>query len=191
MRIRRKEIAKKTDDELIQLYRQTSNEDFIGELYRRYGHLVMGTCMNYLKNKTTAEDFVMEIFMDLGTKLKKHEIKYFKSWLFILTKNKCLMLLRKKQQHHLPIAEEIIEDSNEVEEKELQEIKLTLLEKAIAELMPPQDQIIKLFYLEKKTYKEVSELLNITIKKVKSGVQNGKRNLKIKLKENGLFKYTQ
>jgi|SRR5690554_1518979 len=188
MDITREKYEQFSDDELLNNYRSRHDKKIIGELYKRYGHLVFGTCLNYLKNKNDAEDIVMEIFMTLGDKILKHEIKYFKSWLFVLTKNSCLMRLRKKKHNNIPINEELIADHDEVEEKEIKEIQLNELEKAINELDPPQDEVIKLFYIQQMTYKEVSEKLNLTLNKVKSAIQNGKRNLKIKLKEHDLFK---
>lgn len=188
MNITRKKFEHYSDAELLTGYRANRDKKIIGELYNRYGHLVMGTCLNYMKNKNDAEDIVMEIFMTLGEKIIKHDINYFKSWLFILTKNSCLMVLRKKKHTDIQLNEEIVAQEDEIEEKEIKEIKLTELEAAIEELDPPQDEAIKLFYIQQLSYKEVSEKLNLTLNKVKSAIQNGKRNLKIKLKEHDLFK---
>ncbi|PWH86880.1 RNA polymerase sigma factor [Brumimicrobium oceani] len=188
MNITRIKYKDYSDAKLLVSYRANLDKKIIGELYKRYGHLVMGTCLNYLKNKNDAEDIVMEIFMGLGDKIIKHEIKYFKSWLFILSKNSCLMLLRKKKIKASELNEEIVAHEEELEEKELKEIQLNQLEIAINDLDPPQDEAIKLFYIQQMSYKEVSEKLNLTLNKVKSAIQNGKRNLKIKLKEHDLFK---
>jgi RNA polymerase sigma-70 factor (ECF subfamily) len=184
----RKKFEHYSDAKLLVSFRANDDKKIIGELYNRYGHLVMGTCLNYLKNKNDAEDIVMEIFMTLGDKIKKHEINYFKSWLFILTKNNCLMVLRKKKHYDTQLNEEIVAQEDEIEEIQIKEIQLTELETAIDELDPPQDEVIKLFYIQQMSYKEVSEKLNLTLNKVKSAIQNGKRNLKIKLKEHDLFK---
>lgn len=188
MKLSRREIKSFSDADIISSYKEKSDPEIIGELYLRYGHLMMGTCLNYLKDKQNAEDTVMEIFMDLDKKIKQHEIKYFKSWLFMVTKNACLMKLRKKKHLNVQIKEELIADEDEIHIKQMKEVKITALENAIEELDPPQDDVIKLFYIQKMTYKDISDQLNLTMKKVKSAIQNGKRNLKIKLKENDLFK---
>ncbi len=180
-----------SDAELLLQYRSTKDKKIIGELYGRYGHLVFGIGLKYFKNKNDAEDIVMDIFMTLDKKIEKHNIKYFKSWLYMVTKNNCLMVLRKKNPHSVPINEEIITSENtdsSIEEKKITEGKIEKLEAAIKELNPPQDKVISLFYIQQLTYKEISEQLSITINKVKSAIQNGKRNLKIKLKEHDLFK---
>lgn len=178
-----------SDEELLEFYRKNSDSKVIGELYIRYGHLVLGSCLNYLKNKEDADDVTMNIFESLGNKIQRYQITYFKSWLFVLTRNECLMLLRKKKTPNLQIDEQLIEaETDDIETKEILEIKLKELEAAIEQLNPPQDEVIKLFYMRSMTYQAISDKLGLTLKKVKSALQNGKRNLKIKLKENDLFK---
>lgn len=188
MNVSREKIEHLSDDEIIAFYRSHPDNKYVGELYKRYGHLVFGTCLNYVKNKEDAEDIVMDIFVSLGNKLNKYKVTYFKSWLYMLTKNECLSRLRKKK-HSLTLTERnTVADENEIYFKKVEEIKLSSLEEAINELSPPQDEAIKLFYIQQLTYKEISDQLTLPLKKVKSAIQNGKRNLKIKLMENDVFK---
>lgn len=178
-----------SDEKLLEVYRKNSDSKVIGELYVRYGHLVLGSCLNHLKNKEDADDITMNIFEHLGRKIQRYQITYFKSWLFVLTRNECLMFLRKRKTPSLPLDEQMIEaEEDGVEAKQVLEIQLTELEEAIAQLNPPQDEVIKLFYMNSMTYQAISDKLGLTLKMVKSALQNGKRNLKIKLKENDLFK---
>ncbi len=71
--------------------------DSFGLLFERYTHLVFGVCMKYLKNTYDAEDAVMGIFEKLMTDLKNHEVRDFKNWLYRVSKNHCLMILRKSK----------------------------------------------------------------------------------------------
>jgi len=143
----------------------------------------MGTAMKYLKNVHEAEDLTMEVFEGLAKKIEKHEIKHFKSWLYMVCRNECLMRLRKKG----PITQEI-EDrllgSESDENVAVKEEQLTRLESAIEDLKEEQKICIKHFYLDQKSYQEIAIELNISIKKVKSAIQNGKRNLKILMEGN-------
>lgn len=177
-----------SDEELIKNYREKQESEILGVLYLRYGHLVFGTCLKYLKNREDAEDIVMDIFTSLGNKLEKYEIKYFKSWLYILTKNECMAKLRKQNKISANNAMETIAYSDEISEKEKQELTLTALEEAIQLLDKPQNEVIQLFYIQQLSYKEISTQLNLPLKKIKSAIQNGKRNLKIKLMKNAIFK---
>ncbi|NVK66836.1 MAG: sigma-70 family RNA polymerase sigma factor [Flavobacteriales bacterium] len=176
-----------SDEELVSLYRDKSSSDIVGEIYKRYGHLVMGTCMKYLKNQADAEDMTMNIFEKLPNKLKNHSIERFKSWLYMVTKNECLMLLRKKGHASTEITKEL-EAKDELHLAEAKEIKYEMLEEAIQELKEEQRKCIELFYIESKSYQEITTLLKLDIKKVKSAIQNGKRNLKLTLEKRNEFK---
>lgn len=158
----------------------------VGILYERYGHLVFGLALNYLKNRDEAEDLTSHVFEHLFQKLQKHSVQHFKSWLYTLSRNECLMILRK-QKYAEDVSTLIIEaePGNGHEEKE---VRLGLLEEKIALLKNDQQQCVRLFYLEEKSYQQVSDELNLPLNKVKSAIQNGKRNLKILLEQHHEFK---
>lgn len=180
----RKNIQSYTDLELIVLVRK-NNQNAIGELFRRYAALVMGLSLKYLKNQNLAEDMLMEIFEKLPKRIQKHEIQNFKSWLFSLTRNECLMELRKKKIISRDIEKELLYQPDVSEEVHLEKVQLenqlTELEQAIKTLKEDQKDALTHFYLEQKSYTEVSAVMGITLNAVKSLIQNGKRNLKLKL----------
>lgn len=177
--------AVKEDDELLRLYRAGGDIAFLGELYERYLHLVFGVCMKYLKNEEDSKDMSMQIFEKLTEAAKHTEIRNFKSWLHVLAKNECLMLLRSRKYRMEKTSVEINGEENmelagslhPVEEGAL-ELKLQELEQSIEELPPEQKECIRLFYLEQQSYKTIAETTGYELKKVKSYIQNGKRNLK-------------
>lgn len=176
-----------SDEELVLKFRNEGSSDIIGEIYKRYGHLVMGTCMKYLKNRADAEDMTMTLFEKLPHKLANHTIERFKSWLYMVTKNECLMLLRKKGHLSAEITKEL-EAKEELQLVEAKEVQYELLEEAIKELKEDQRKCIELFYIESKSYQEITSLLQLDLKKVKSAIQNGKRNLKLILENRNEFK---
>ena len=180
-----------SDDDLPRLFLNGNRNKVLGEIYNRFGHLMFGTCLKYLKNKQDAEDCVMELFEALPQKLEKYEVKHLKSWLYRTTQNACLMRLRKNNPtsnaiHELEEKLHSIEGGKE--EKELLEVKIDALKEAINSLKEEQKEAIKLFYLASKSYQEISEELGLPIKKVKSVIQNGKRNIKLKLEDHVSFK---
>lgn len=189
MKLKKDKYSVASDEELVGFLSENESNLALNELYKRYGHLVFGLCLKYLKQKEDAEDLTMNIFTKLKKKSSGKSIDSFKSWLYTVSKNECLMLLRKKRYDHIEVKEELItatpEGSGEKLNKELQYEKL---ESAIEELKEEQALTIRQFYLENKSYQEISEKLNLTLKKVKSAIQNGKRNLRIKLEQNDLFK---
>ncbi|EMR02320.1 RNA polymerase sigma factor [Cesiribacter andamanensis] len=178
--------APKDDGELLRLYRDTGEIGYLGELYERHVHLIFGVCLKYLKEEEASKDLCMLIFEKLVEAARSQEIRNFKSWLHVLTKNECLMLLRSRR-YKLERAAVEIKEEQDVDsalslhhtEEDALESKLQELEGAIEELPPEQKMCIRLFYLEQKCYKEIAEQTGLDLKAVKSHLQNGKRNLKI------------
>lgn len=177
---KRKKYLGYSDQELIQLYIQEKCEHTIPILYERYAHLVMGSCLKYLKQVENAEDTTLRIFGELGDKLLKHEIQHFKSWLYQVTKNECFQFLRKNKVVTQELMDQIApDDSSDITNVILKEQQLVLLEKAIATLKDEQRTCVELFYLQQLSYQDISETLAISQNTVKSAIQNGKRNIKI------------
>lgn len=184
MRISRKHIQALTDEKLVLLYQQSKDQQYIGELYTRYSPLVMGVCLKYLKNISDAQDLLMQIFEKLIKDLPRHEVRSFKPWLFQLSKNECLMLLRKnKKITHVPMENVTLkkEEDHNIEEHLQKEELLSKLEEFIPELKENQRICIELFFLHKKSYAQIAEETHLSLKEVKSNLQNGKRNLELKL----------
>lgn len=180
-----------TDAELLEKFHADGDNSWLGILLQRYTLLLLGVCMKYLRNEEEAKDSVQQVFLKVIQELKKYRVEYFKSWLYMVAKNHCLMKLREKQGK---LTVEISERTGDRESPEtdhdlrgMRDIKLDLMEAALRELNPEQQQCVTLFYLEKKSYQEVSEATGYSMLQVKSYIQNGKRNLKImidkKLKE--------
>ena len=175
------------DEELIRLYQQTKDSNYVGELYRRYTHLVYGVCLKYLKDPEESKDAVMQIFEQLLGVLKKQEVTSFNNWLHVLTRNHCLMQLRAvktKDEKVKALARNglLTEAAPEEEFPELVlEAKIENLEKGLAQIPAEQRQCVELFYLHRKSYKEIADITGFDLNKIKSYIQNGKRNLKIYL----------
>lgn len=150
----------------------------------RYTLLLLGVCMKYLKNEEEARDCVQQVFLKVLTEVSKHRITFFKSWLYMVAKNECLMRLRNKQGRQVHTLEKNLEHlPQEPLQKDLleQEQTLTLLEESITELNEEQRITVSLFYLRKLSYQQISERTGFTLLQVKSYIQNGKRNLRLML----------
>ena len=175
----------RTDEELLQQFKRSGSLDTLGELYSRYMHLVFGVSLKYLESRDEAKDAVMQIFEKLVVELPGQEIRKFKSWLYVLTKNHCLMYIRSQKTaagrlEGYKIEQEFMESDEDLHPIDKQEQSVEdALKKCIEQLKNEQKQCIKLFYYEKRCYQEIAEVLKIDEKKVKSYLQNGKRNLKI------------
>lgn len=176
-------------DELSMLadYRNTGNLEVLGKLYQRYMPLVYGLCLKYLQDDDLSKDAVMQIFEELVSKLRVHEVSNFKSWLYTVARNYCLMALRVSGKHKFVPMEDCIMENDalmHLDMDNMRESKLTVMENCIEKLPEEQKETIKLFYLEQKCYKEVADVTGFDMNKVKSYIQNGKRNLKICIEKN-------
>jgi len=170
-----------TDNELILLYKEKGDLAIVGELFMRYSSLVYGVCLKYLKDRDEAKDMAMQMFEKLSVTIKGHEIENFKSWLYVSTRNQCLMQIRREKGKF-----KVVENSlllHLTVENELED-DLTRLEKCISKLAEGQKQCVELFYLQEKCYKEIADTTGFDLNKVKSFIQNGKRNLKICMEAN-------
>jgi RNA polymerase sigma factor (sigma-70 family) len=172
-----------TDAELLERYYLDQDQQWIGILLERYTLLLFGVCMKYLKDEHEAQDSVQQIFLKVLTEVGRYRIDYFKSWLYMVAKNHCLMKLRSTNGK---ILKEITSDT--IAEAQTDRLELlenertyTLLEEAMEELNAEQRQCVTLFYLQKKSYSQISEETGFSAMQVKSYIQNGKRNLKIGL----------
>lgn len=175
-----------TDQDLLDAFGKKQDLDDLAELFNRYVHLVYGVCIKYLKNKDDAQDAVMQIFEKLIGDVNRFEIKNFKSWLYVFSKNFCLMKIRSSKAglsiKQMGEMQEVMENEllvhHDDETNSLEE-NLQALEKCIETLVAEQKQCVSLFFLKEMSYKQIVEQTGLEIKKVKSYLQNGKRNLKI------------
>lgn len=176
-----------SDELLLSKYRKTKNPDFLGQLYERYMHLVYGVCLKYLKNREDAQDAVIGIFEKINKELLTKEVNDFKPWLYVVAKNFCLMQLRKEQIQKKQVKEfeknellfmENEDDMHLINNNWEPDALDARLKECLEKLKEQQRSCIELFYFNELCYKEISDNLALDIKKVKSYIQNGKRNLK-------------
>jgi RNA polymerase sigma-70 factor (ECF subfamily) len=176
-------IKHMADEDLLQRFWQGNQHHFIEELFDRYTHIVFGICLKYLENEDDAKDMVMQVFERLLVPASKTEVRNFKSWIYTLTKNQCLMQMRQKRKEPRKdllenLYEEIMENDEKQHHIDLDTIEQNLL-LAIERLNPDQGTCIKLFYLNHHSYAQISQLTGFDDKQVKSYIQNGKRNLRM------------
>lgn len=176
-----------TDEALVDLYKKSDDLEIVGELYDRYTALTYGVCLKYLKNREDARDAVMQIFEKLVTSLKSHDIKTFKSWLYVTARNHCLMQLRARKGKHFEALQPFLmetEHNGHPAQGDNIEHDLSRLEQCMETLAKEQKQCVRLFYLQQKCYREIADSTGYDLNKVKSYIQNGKRNLKICMERN-------
>ena len=178
----------RTDEELVRAYRESADLQVLATLYTRYTSLVYGTSLKYLKDRDDARDAVMQLYEKLATTLLDHPVDNFRSWLYVTCRNHCLMQLRAaKRAPKQEISPFLMESGLAAHpEPDLRlEEDLSRLEKCMETLVQEQQQCVRMFYLDQKSYAEVSATTGYELNQVKSYIQNGKRNLKICMESNG------
>jgi RNA polymerase sigma factor (sigma-70 family) len=179
-----------SDQVILQRYRENGETELLGILLKRYSLMLFGVCMKYLKNSADAKDAVQQVFEKTITEAHKYEIPFFKSWIYSVARNHCLMVLRSnmvKNRKTEEIPEELI--SNDLSQQELQIMEISKMSQeksvleAIKSLGEEQSLCISMFYLQKLSYQEIQEKTGFNFQQVKSHIQNGKRNLKIILEK--------
>jgi RNA polymerase sigma-70 factor (ECF subfamily) len=177
-----------SDKELVHLYKQSADMKVLAELYGRYMDLLYGLCLKYLKDPEASRDAVMHIFEELVVKLKKHEVENFKSWLYTLAKNHCLMQLRTpKNLKTTEFKTDLVQSEEDLHLNGVltREENLQKMERCLQTLSAEQKITIEMFYLQNKCYNEIAETTGIEWNKVRSYIQNGRRNLKICMEKSG------
>ncbi|TAD90012.1 MAG: sigma-70 family RNA polymerase sigma factor [Bacteroidetes bacterium] len=186
-----------TDEQLLQSFSQSNNNVYLGILLERYTMLLFGLCIKYLKNEENAKDAVQQVFVKALAELQKYKVVYFKSWIYMVARNHCLMLLRHQPRTmdadaaaHFLVAHSgstlepqpgiLSADPLEIQWEALgKEELLTLLEQGLTQLQPQQSQCVQDFYLKKMSYQQIADTTGFSMLQVKSYIQNGKRNLKL------------
>jgi len=169
-----------SDEELIQAYRKSSDNQWLGFLLQRYTALLLGVAYKYLGDRARAEDAVQHVFETTLTHLPQEPILNFKGWLYVLMRNHCLQQLRDKTYN----ADEsammtIAATETDKEEIQWQEHTLEQMNEALLLLNEEQRRAITLFYLQKYSYEQIITATGYTFMQVKSYIQNGRRNLKM------------
>jgi RNA polymerase sigma factor (sigma-70 family) len=181
---RYRKLDKLSEAELAAQYKKTLESRYLEALFNRCFHLVYGVCLKYLKDKDESKEAVMLIFEKFEKDILQNQIDNLNAWLYTVSRNKCLTIIRdKKRKEGLnePLenvslyTQDLINSEETLEKEEL----LVRLEDCLRQLKPEQRDCVKLFFLDKKTYKEISIITGYEEKQVKSYLQNGKRSLSL------------
>lgn len=172
------------DSDLLRLYKAEGDKKYVAELFKRYSHLVLGICMNYLKDKDEAKDATIQIFEKMFSELYEKEVQTFKNWIVFVSRNHCISMLRKleiekKRREDYIRSESGAASGVDLEDALKKEREYDHLYKSMNMLNDEQKKCLQLFYLNNMSYTEIADKTGYTLKQVKSFLQNGKRNLKL------------
>jgi len=190
--LRSKRLDERSDETLASEYRSSKDQKVLGILYGRYLELMYGLCLQYFKDAARAEDATIDIYEELRVKLLKHKVENFRPWMYRLARNHCLMVLRRGASHMtmdsssvathegLDPADMQLADNLHLRGEAMEKEQLLLALEACTDALPENQSIcIRRFYLHGESYADIAATLAFTVGKVRSAIQNGRRNLKI------------
>ena len=189
-----------TDSELINDILKHNSQKAFEEIVNRYQALVIRTCRGFVSSYVDAEDIAQEVFIEVYQSLSsfRSEAK-LSTWIYRIAVNKSLNHIRKQQQHkRLQRIEDFfapkgqssepinIEDNKSPRADDIieQDENRKMLRTAINKLPKNQRTAFVLSKYQDLAYKEIAEVMNVTLSSVESLLFRAKTNLqKYLLKE--------
>ena len=164
-----------------------NNSTKAADFFKQYQRDVFGISFYILKDQQISEDVVMETFEVVLNHKDLNSIEKPKLWLLGTARNLAFKKIRQSKKEMLSPNNDNLENcfvEFDLDQTHLDKEKL--IDKLLVHLNSLkfyQSKCLHLFYLQRKSYDEISKSLNLDLNKVKSHIQNGKRNLKIRLEK--------
>jgi RNA polymerase sigma-70 factor (family 1) len=160
-----------TDEQLI-IRVGDDDKQALEQLFRKYYKPLVRFAKEIVKSKDQAEDMVQEVFVKIWDRRQSiHINSQVKSYLYVAVKNHCfnqLKLNERKQWLEDGMEDDIRIATTEAHNK-LDTIQLEQqIQSAIAALPPKCGLIFKMSRFEEKTYKEIAEALELSVKTVEN-----------------------
>ncbi len=193
-------MSDKSDEELVNLYTKTGNENAFNEIVSRYANKIYGFALRITRNSSDAEEVFQEVFLTLTKKLDtfRGESK-FSSWLYRITVNASYMYLRSQKKHESNISLENYYPYDEkgtlmgrVMEKDwssrpdiiiFSNEALKIIDKSINELPESYRTVFHLRDVEGLSNEKVADILEISIPAVKSRLHRARLFLRDRLSD--------
>ncbi len=166
------------NQDLIIKIKQGDNEAF-NLLVKNNLTMILNFVYRFVYDVNLAEDITQETFIKIWKNIKKFdESKNLKTWMFTIAKNTAIDFIRKKKI--IPFSSFENNETNDTFIDQIQDEKINLIEeiikddqssqlsKYITQLNTNQQLVIYLYYYEKMSFREIAELLNISINTIKS-----------------------
>jgi RNA polymerase sigma-70 factor (ECF subfamily) len=175
-----KKAKEYTDTELIALYLREQNTTYFTQLYRRYASKVFAKCISMLGDEGLARDATQDIFIKILLNLSKFtEQSSFSTWVYSITYNYCIDLIRKKKKIPLLYTEDVGKISKETEvdipDSVLLEMKQERLAKVLDRLPPGDKAILMMKYIDDLQIRDIGEILNKTESAIKMQIMRAKQ----------------
>jgi len=183
-----------SDSDTIKRFLATGNEAYFGSLYQKYAGKVYGKCLSLLKQEDVARDAMQDIFMRILLNLSTFEEKStFSTWIYSITYNYCIDLIRRRKKDHFLHAEDI-EKTQDIPDEELPdehilEMDIKYLRLVLEKLSPDERMILLMKYQDDMSIREIGDVLNKTESAIKMKIKRAKHKAYEFYKEMTCVKY--
>ena len=163
--------------------------EYFGDFYNNNYKLVYRICFSILKNTENSEDMAQSVFEKiLKMKEEQYPTEYESSWLYTVSKNECLQLIRKSKAHQNDnqeddVLENVKSDTNEIEDV----IENEDYNKMVKKLNKKQEQIVSLKVVSDFTFKEIGQIMSMPIATVQWYYYSSIKSLKAALANLAMF----
>lgn len=184
-----KNVKTLSDEELVQLVR-SSDQELYGEVVRRYQDKLMRYATNLIRDENKAADVIQEAFIKAFINLRGFNTKKkFSSWIYRIVHNEAINYIKKhKKEISLEAnewAEKIIDDKENVERNFDRKEVNKMLFVCLGQLPLRYREPLILYYLEEKTYEEISDVLRIAMGTVGTRINRGKKMMRVIFQKKG------
>jgi len=158
------------------------NEQAFEKIYIIYSPRLFGKLIKLVKSEAEAKEILQEVFIKVWEYRKSIDPeKSFRSFLFKIAENKAYDFFRKAARDKIREANLVALSTTSYDIIEMLlsgDEHLTVLQKAIEGLPPQRQQVFRLCKLEGKSYKEVSELLAISVSTISDHIVKGTKSIR-------------
>jgi RNA polymerase sigma-70 factor (ECF subfamily) len=146
-------------------------------LVARYRTKVYRLALSYVRSPADAEDLAQEAFVRLWRALPHYDGRAsFSTWLYVIARNACLSELRRRGVRPTTALDDVAEPAAAAPEGTGADARMDC--EALVETLPePQRQVVRLFYLEDRSYEQVAEMLGMPLNTVRSHLHRARRRL--------------
>jgi RNA polymerase sigma-70 factor (ECF subfamily) len=161
----------------------SGDEDAFETLVRKYERRVLNIAYRYLVNTPAAEDAAQEIFLKVWRNAKRFKGKSsFSTWLYRVVVNHCLTLKSKRERRETgPLDDSARRAGPRLDEQLEKAEKVEVIREAVGDLPGKQRMALVLSKFEGRSYKEIAEIMGVSLSSVESLIFRAKQNLKEKL----------
>jgi RNA polymerase sigma factor (sigma-70 family) len=168
-----------SDSEIVREYLRTQNSSYFSMLYRKYSGKVYGKCISILKHEDEARDAVQDIFVKIMLNLGNFgEKSQFSTWIYSITYNFCIDVIRKKKKDKTLFSEDIERApdvaADEVPDEYLLEMDMKYLKQVLEELPTGDKMILLMKYQDDMSIKEIADILDKTESAIKMKIKRAK-----------------